>query len=473
MTIGNGYYLNSYYVYWKEDIYMANDLSIKKKKVVSKGYKYFMVFLCVLTQAIPYGMAQLIQPLFVHPIVNTFHFTLASYTLIFTFGAIAGSVVSPFIGKALQKVNFKLMYIIGIAISAIGFVIFGISTKLPGFYIAGILCMVGSTFYSGQGVPWVINHWFPVKGRGVALGLAYCGCSIGDIILQPLTQVILQHFIAGNAKTGRLTSMAPFFIFAVALFVIGLILAAFIRVPKSDEVLATAKELKENKDELAEQHAHEFQGWSGKEVLKMKWFWVFSIGFLLIGLGLASSNEDYAAFLDTKLSLTQVGLIGSVLGVAGIVGNISGGYLFDKFGTAKSMTYAGILIVLSVLLMVFISDHPYGASSNLYAGIGWAILGGLSIFSYMSGPAFMAKNLFGAKAQGVNLGYISLAYAIGFAIGAPLFGVIKDATSFSLAWWSTIGFVTIGFILLIFSAIKIKELQKKVVEDKPEIFLDK
>ena len=44
-----------------------------------------MVFLCMLTQAIPYGIAQLIQPLFVHPLVNTFQFTLASYTLIFYF----------------------------------------------------------------------------------------------------------------------------------------------------------------------------------------------------------------------------------------------------------------------------------------------------------------------------------------------------------------------------------------------------
>ena len=39
----------------------------------------------MLTQAIPYGIAQLIQPLFVHPLVNTFQFTLASYTLIFYF----------------------------------------------------------------------------------------------------------------------------------------------------------------------------------------------------------------------------------------------------------------------------------------------------------------------------------------------------------------------------------------------------
>ena len=127
--------------------------SASNEKTVSKAYKYFMVFLCMLTQAIPYGIAQNIQPLFVHPLVNTFHFTLASYTLIFTFGAVAASIASPFIGKGLEKINFRVMYLIGIGLSAIAYVIFGISTKLPEFYIAAIICMIGSTFYSGQGVP--------------------------------------------------------------------------------------------------------------------------------------------------------------------------------------------------------------------------------------------------------------------------------------------------------------------------------
>lgn len=97
-------------------------------------------------------------------------------------------------------------------------------------------------------------------------------------------------------------------------------------------------------------------------------------------------------------------------------------------------------------MMIFISLHPYGDRINFYAGMGWAFTSGLSVFSYMSGPAFMSKSLFGAKAQGANLGYISLAYAVGFAIGAPLFGVIKGATSFTTAWGCTISFVTIGFI---------------------------
>lgn len=48
-----------------------NDQLASNKKPVSESYKYFMVFLCMLTQAVPYEIAQLIQPLFGHPLVNT------------------------------------------------------------------------------------------------------------------------------------------------------------------------------------------------------------------------------------------------------------------------------------------------------------------------------------------------------------------------------------------------------------------
>ncbi|WP_242364312.1 conjugated bile salt MFS transporter [Limosilactobacillus antri] len=433
--------------------------------VVSKKYKYLMVFLCMLTQAIPYEVAQTIQPLFVHPIVNTFHFTLASYTLIFTFGAVAASFTSPFIGKGLEKFNFKLMYIGGIVLSALAYVLFGFSTRLPEFYAAGILCMIGSTFYSGQGVPWVINHWFPFEGRGAALGIAFCGGSIGNIFMQPVTQALLSRYMTGNAKTGHLISMAPFFYFAGLLLVVGLIIACFIRTPKKGETVVSAAEIKASKASAAKKKASEFQGWTSKEVFRMKEFWIFSIGFLIIGLGLASLNEDYAAFLDTKLALTKVGLIGSMFGVGGLIGNITGGMLFDKFGTAKSMAYAGVMYVLAILMMIIISFLPFGNRMNMIAGFGYAIFTGLAVFSYMSGPAFMAKDLFGAKEQGVMLGYVGLAYAIGFAVGAPLFGMIRDNTSFTVAWSVMLVFVVIGFLLLVSAAVRIKHRQKVLINN--------
>lgn len=57
---------------------------------------------------------------------------------------------------------------------------------------------------------------------------------------------------------------------------------------------------------------------------------------------------------------------------------------------------------------------------------------GLAVFSYMSGPAFMAKDLFGSK----------------------------DKADFTFAWYVMLACV-VGFALLIVSVIRIKKLQKK------------
>lgn len=263
----------------------------------------------------------------------------------------------------------------------------------------------------------------------------------------------------GGDRTGYLISMTPFLIFAAALFIIGTLVTLFIRTPHKNEIVSD-----KNHQETAPTTKSKFAGWTGKEVLKMKWFWIFSVGFLIIGLGLASLNEDYAAFLDTKLSLKDVGLIGAMYGIGCLIGNIWGGYLFDKLGTAKAMTFAGIMYVISIIMMILVSFQPYGTNFSRYAGYGYAIFCGLAVFSYMSGPAFMAKDLFGSKDQGVMLGYVGIAYAIGFAIGAPLFGIIKKFTSFTVAWYFMLAFVVIGFILLIFAVIKIKQLQKEIIK---------
>lgn len=190
--------------------------------------------------------------------------------------------------------------------------------------------MIGSTFFSGQGVPWVINHWFPGKGRGTALGIVFCGGSIGNIFLQPFTQNLLAKYMVESTKTGHLKSMAPFFIFAAVLFVVGLIITLFIRTPKDNEIVTTKAELEESKKAIAKARAANFEGWTSKEVMKMPGFWIFSTGFLIIGIGLASLNEDYAAFLDTKLSFGTVGIIGMMYGIGCLIGNVTGGILFDN-----------------------------------------------------------------------------------------------------------------------------------------------
>ena len=81
------------------------------------GRRLMIILICMASQAIPFTIAQSIQPLFVPYVVKTFDFSLASYSLIFTFGAVSSAIISPMVGKILPKINFRVIYLTGIILN--------------------------------------------------------------------------------------------------------------------------------------------------------------------------------------------------------------------------------------------------------------------------------------------------------------------------------------------------------------------
>ena len=171
------------------------------------GRRLMIILICMASQAIPFTIAQSIQPLFVPYVVKTFDFSLASYSLIFTFGAVSSAIISPMIGKILPKINFRVIYLTGIILSAIAFAGFGLARSLPQFYAVAIFCMIGSVFFSGQGIPWIINHWFPGKGtrysprfslcRRLHRQLLYAACSSGSSKIFRKPASTIHHTLRG------------------------------------------------------------------------------------------------------------------------------------------------------------------------------------------------------------------------------------------------------------------------------------
>ena len=74
---------------------------------------------------------------------------------------------------------------------------------------------------------------------------------------------------------------------------------------------------------------------------------------------------------------------------------------------------------------------------------------GLSVFSYMLGPAFLTGSLFGRKEFGAILGLINLGFAVGFASGSTLFGLLVDFGSYTLAWSVMLACIIIGYIMVL------------------------
>ena len=415
---------------------MGNQTLSTNNKIDNKK-KYFIVFICMFLQAVPYSIAQNIQPLFVPYVIKQFGFSLAGFSLIFTCGAIASAIFSPVLGNVFEKVNIKLLFLVGATLSAVGFMGFGFSHNLAQFYVLAAMQKVGCLLFSGIGVPYLINSWFPKEGRGKALGIAFSGGSIGNVFLQQITSQML-------ASRGATYS---YIFFGVLALVCSLpIVMIFVRLPKAGEV----EVVEEN--EAEEVQTSGFDGLGAKETKQNKYFWLFSIGYAIIAVSISALSTQYATYFTGELGLsaTLVGTLGSVFAAFCLIGNVSGGALFDKIGTLKTMTISMLLQGVAIVALIFCAKVP--ALAFLFS-----IAYGLNVYSYMSAPAFMATDVFGKKESSKIFGTISLLFALGYAFGSTLVGMIVDKVGFGAAWIVMLGCVVVGYTLLLGSIKKVKE----------------
>ena len=415
---------------------MGNQTFSTNNKIDNKK-KYFIVFICMFLQAVPYSIAQNIQPLFVPYVIKQFGFSLAGFSLIFTCGAIASAIFSPVLGNVFEKVNIKLLFLLGATLSAVGFMGFGFSHNLAQFYVLAAMQKVGCLLFSGIGVPYLINSWFPKEGRGKALGIAFSGGSIGNVFLQQITSQML-------ASRGVTYS---YIFFGVLALVCSLpIVMIFVRLPKAGEV----EVVEENESE--EVQTSGFDGLGAKATKQNKYFWLFSIGYAIIAVSISALSTQYATYFTGELGLnaTLVGTLGSVFAAFCLIGNVSGGALFDKIGTLKTMTISMLLQGVAIVALIFCAKVP--ALAFLFS-----IAYGLNVYSYMSAPAFMAIDVFGKKESSKIFGTISLLFALGYAFGSTLVGMIVDKVGFGAAWIVMLGCVVVGYTLLLGSIKKVKE----------------
>lgn len=415
---------------------MSNQTLSTNNKIDNKK-KYFIVFICMFLQAVPYSIAQNIQPLFVPYVIKQFGFSLAGFSLIFTCGAIASAIFSPVLGNVFEKVNIKVLFLVGATLSAVGFMGFGFSHNLAQFYALAAMQKVGCLLFSGIGVPYLINSWFPKEGRGKALGIAFSGGSIGNVFLQQITSQML-------ASRGATYS---YIFFGVLALVCSLpIVMIFVRLPKAGEV----EVVEEN--EAEEVQTSGFDGLGAKATKQNKYFWLFSIGYAIIAVSISALSTQYATYFTGELGLsaTLVGTLGSVFAAFCLIGNVSGGALFDKIGTLKTMTISMLLQGVAIVALIFCAKVP--ALAFLFS-----IAYGLNVYSYMSAPAFMATDVFGKKESSKIFGTISLLFALGYAFGSTLVGMIVDKVGFGAAWIVMLGCVVVGYTLLLGSIKKVKE----------------
>ena len=425
---------------------MSKNEDNKQKKFF---YGWVIVAVCLLVQAIPFGVGSNLPPTFINYVVKAEGFSYASFSLMFTIGTIISAVCSPFIGKLFTKVNVKVLYIIASILVGVGFMAFSFAgNHLIAYYILAGIVQIGVATMSSIGVPTLINAWFKVN-KGTAMGIAFAGGGLGNIFLQ---------MIAGRWLADPTIGYKGAYIrFGAIALVISLIFSIFfVRMPKSKEELEANIPKKKKGDENIAHHIS--WGYTISEVTKMPQFWMIGISFIFVGFYVAGVALQFIAYLqnleEAGILLIPSARIASLFGLFSIFGTILGGMLFDKFGLSKSYSFSGILVVIACLCLIFLKDI------NFLAYI-FPICFGISMFSYIMGPSYMTGALFGDREYSTILGIIQIFFALGFAIGSPIFGMIIDNFGWTVGWTSTIIYAIIAYIGLVISCSMILKINKE------------
>ena len=415
----------------------VDSLQMKAAKA-NKNKRYFIVFICMLIQAIPYCIAQNLQGQMQTPVSGSGVVSAVGFTMLYLSGTIP-VLFNPMITKIYDKFKIKYIYIVGLVIAGLSFASYGLAQNSLMFNASAFFTQVGTILFTGLSLPVMMAHWFPGEGRGTALGVALAGGSLGNVFLQPIVVNLLSN--VGWRQT--------YIVLGIIIIAIGVPLALlFIRFPKAEEVVIENLSNESN----TKLSRVTYEGLSDKENNKNKLFWMFCFGSLLICFAVVGVSTQAIPVLVTKgFTSTQLGITGSVFGASCLIGNVAGGKLFDKLGSFKPMVLSGICTVIALLIMGFM---PQGSAIGYLV----PVLSGLTIYTITSGPAFMPADVFGHKDGTIKMAKVGMFYALGSSISALLFTSISGILGLQTTCIIFIVVGVVGYILNLVAMVKSRKM---------------
>lgn len=368
-------------------------------------------------------------------------------------GSGAGAIASGFqLGYAVSLVFFstlsdrispKLLYLFSMVSSAVCSLCFAAFARS---YLSALLLYtsvgitIGGTYTTGL---IILSHRYPVKKRGMAMGIFIASTSLGYALSLFLSGIALP--VGGYKLSFFLTCLGPF---------VGSILAwialykTHVPATRRREGQTFTKEVLGNRPARLLISGYTFHSW---ELLGM---WAWTPAFLSSCLAVGGKGGLAAAGLGAYTS--------SLFHAIGLVASFSMGALSDRLGRAQ------VIIILSGISTVcsFLFGWTIGWPFILVIGIGlmyaFSSLGDSPVFSAalteMVQPAYL----------GAALGLRSF---LGFGAGAisPLvFGVVLDWTNPTLSadiryttWGWAYGVLGMGGLAAVWTAIRFGSLSRR------------
>ncbi len=267
----------------------------------------------------------------------------------------------------------------------------------------------------------------------MATGIVTAGTGIGTVIAGLTIPVILQTY---GPEGWRYT----WYYLGGGLLLISILIALFVRSRPEEKGLPPVGETEPTTDQRASTPVRQAISW--QEVYRRPSVWFLGMVYFMYGFSYIIYMTFFAAYLIKEVGLTREaasGLWAMVGGLSILCGVIWGG-LSDRLGRSRGAVLAYVTLTFSYLLFASIKN-PWG----YYAS---ALLFGLSAWSLPTIMAATAGDLVGPRLASAGLGFITLFFGVGQALGPAVGGWLSDRfQSFAFSFVLAGGVSLLGAVL--------------------------
>ncbi len=375
---------------------MTRDMELKSL------YRWIVVFIAFYGMCLHAGCLIYASGLFIKPLQAYFGWERATIALAFTLQFLFLGLISPFIGKTVDRFGARVVFITGASIASIGFLMMPLIKTPVHFYLISILIGTAEAAIGPVPCTGAVSPLFNKK-RGLAIGVMSTGVGVGGFIFSFLVGSLLIPTYGWQGGYYGIAA-AHLLIIPMAMFIRGKKKHTAVQ-PKEAEIVGTKS------NELG-------------NLLRSPSLWLISTIFFMFLFSLVGTVQIQAPHLqDIGFPVLMASATLGYLGLVSAFAKLFFGWLCDRINPKTAYIISAICLVSGLVMLSFFRHD----SSSIYLWT-YVLIFGFGIGAWLPIMSMMVSRIFGTASYGLYFGAVTMVETIGQAIGPLIAGLLFDST---------------------------------------------
>lgn len=400
-------------------------------------YGWIVIFMGLLTTIAAHGFGRMSYTIILPAMKDGLQFNYTQLGLLGT-GNFIGYLTMAIIGGFLAaRFGTRIVITFALIVMGITMVLTGLANSFGFAFFMRLLTGLGN---GASYVPAMAlgSAWFTMKKRGFATGIVSAGIGAGTLI----SGLVVPPILAAFGQNGWRFS---WYILGGAVLVISGIVYTFVLSRPEQKGLRQVGAEETETSPAASSDTKKASSLQWTSVIKMGSVWYLGVVYFFYGFSYIIYMVFFAAYLVKEMGFTQeaAGGLWALVGGLSIFCGVIWGSISDRLGRSKGAALAYLFLGLSYIIYALIK-----ANFGIYLS---AVVFGLTAWSIPTIMAATAGDFVGPRLAPAGLGFITLFFGIGQALGPALGGYLADITnSFTVPFLVAGGISFMGMISSLF-----------------------